>query len=226
MYKKLYPVMLALSAVLLTQCKKDDVTPLLDAIVAPKVSLTLASENSTLQFSKAETTKDDDYPAFIDLNNNLKQDAGEELVASKEYPIPAKNVIIFGHINSLTLNEQKNLSAIEVQNRFIKELNATDCVSLTTCKILKANSLEVIDISRSNAVETLELPNSEDFIKELWKVVMENPILLRQENFMETFINRLPSRKDKEKKGVFKPLSPIITTNITDALEAKGWKKE
>lgn len=55
---------------------------------------------------------------------------------------------------------------------------------------------------------------------------MEDPILLRQENFIETFINRLPSRKDKEKKGVFKPLSPIITTNITDALEAKGWKKE
>ena len=53
---------------------------------------------------------------------------------------------------------------------------------------------------------------------------MTNPELIGTKNFNE-FLKRLPSRKDKEKKGVFKALSPVITQADVDLLEAKGWEK-
>jgi hypothetical protein len=111
-----------------------------------------------------------------------------------------------------------------VQNRFIQNLKATNCISLTDCKILKANSLKVIDISGSERVKNLELSTNENFIKELREVVMTNPELIGSENFNE-FLKRLPSRKDKDKKGVFKALSPVITQADVDELKAKGWGK-
>lgn len=224
MYKKIHLVILAFSAMLLTQCKDDNGSPLLDALIAPKVSLTFATENNTFSFSEVTTTNDDANPTYIDLNGNLTKDIGEELKPLKEYRASSKNVTIFGHINSLLLTGQKSLTTIEVQNRFIQTLKATDCISLTNCKILKANSLEVIDISGSESVENIELSTNENFIKELREVVMTNPKLIGTENFNE-FLKRLPSRKDKEKKGVFKALSPVITQADVDQLEAKGWKK-
>jgi hypothetical protein len=224
MYKKIHLVMLAFTAMLLTQCKDDNGSPLLDALIAPKVSLTFATENNTFSFSEVTTTNDDANPTYIDLNGNLTKDVGEELKALKEYRASTKNVTIFGHINSLLLTGQKSLTTIEVQNRFIQTLKATDCISLTNCKILKANSLEVIDISGSESVENIELSTNENFIKELREVVMTNPKLIGTKNFNE-FLKRLPSRKDKEKKGVFKALSPVITQADVDQLEAKGWKK-
>ena len=224
MYKKINLVMLAFTAMLLTQCKDDNSSPLLDALIAPKVSLTFATENSTFSFSEVKTTKDDANPTYIDLNGNFTKDVGEELEALKEYKATSKNVIVFGHINSLILTGQKSLTTIEVQNRFIQTLKATNCISLTDCKILKANSLEVIDISGSESVENIELSTNENFIKELREVVMTNPKLIGTENFNE-FLKRLPSRKDKEKKGVFKALSPVITQADVDLLEAKGWEK-
>lgn len=224
MYKKIHLVMIAFSAMLLTQCKDDNGSPLLDALIAPKVSLTFATENNTFSFSEVTTTNDDANPTYIDLNGNLTKDVGEELKALKEYRASTKNVTIFGHINSLLLTGQKSLTTIEVQNRFIQTLKATDCISLTNCKILKANSLEVIDISGSESVENIELSTNENFIKELREVVMTNPKLIGTKNFNE-FLKRLPSRKDKEKKGVFKALSPVITQDDVDQLEAKGWKK-
>jgi len=216
--------MLAFAAMLLTQCKDDNGSPLLDALIAPKVSLTFATENNTFSFSEVTTTNDDANPTYIDLNGNLTKDVGEELKPLKEYRASTKNVTIFGHINSLLLTGQKSLTTIEVQNRFIQTLKATDCISLTNCKILKANSLEVIDISGSESVENIELSTNENFIKELREVVMTNPKLIGTENF-NVFLKRLPSRKDKEKKGVFKALSPVITQADVDQLEAKGWKK-
>lgn len=224
MFKKINLVMLAFSAMLLTQCKDDNGSPLLDALIAPKVSLTFATENNTFSFSEVTTTNDDANPTYIDLNGNLTKDVGEELKPLKEYRASTKNVTIFGHINSLLLTGQKSLTTIEVQNRFIQTLKATDCISLTNCKILKANSLEVIDISGSESVENIELSTNENFIKELREVVMTNPKLIGTKNFNE-FLKRLPSRKDKEKKGVFKALSPVITQADVDQLEAKGWKK-
>ena len=224
MFKKINLVVLAFSAMLLTQCKDDNSSPLLDALIAPKVSLTFATENNTFSFSEVTTTNDDATPTYIDLNGNLTKDVGEELKALKEYRASTKNVTIFGHINSLILTGQKSLTTIEVQNRFIQTLKATDCISLTNCKILKANSLEVIDISGSESVENIELSTNENFIKELREVVMTNPKLIGTKNFNE-FLKRLPSRKDKEKKGVFKALSPVITQADVDKLEAKGWKK-
>jgi len=224
MFKKINLVVLAFSAMLLTQCKDDNSSPLLDALIAPKVSLTFATENNTFSFSEVTTTNDDANPTYIDLNGNLTKDVGEELKALKEYRASTKNVTIFGHINSLLLTGQKSLTTIEVQNRFIQTLKATDCISLTNCKILKANSLEVIDISGSESVENIELSTNENFIKELREVVMTNPKLIGTKNFNE-FLKRLPSRKDKEKKGVFKALSPVITQADVDQLEAKGWKK-
>ena len=224
MYKKNYLVMLVFSAMLLTQCKDDGSTPILDAIIAPKVHLTFTTENSRLLFIKAETTEDDANPAYIDLNGNLTKDAGEELEVSKEYKISNKNVTIFGHINSLKIDNQNNLSTIEVQNRFIKELSATSCASLTTCKILKANSLEVIDISGSEAVEVLELSSNENYIKELCEVKMKNPTMIGTEKFKELFIDRLPSRKDKDKKGVLKIESPVFTTDLVAKVQEKGWE--
>ena len=225
MYKRINLVMLAFTAMLLTQCKDDNGSPLLDALIAPKVSLTFATENSTFSFSEVKTTNDDANPTYIDLNGNLTKDVGEELKALKEYRASTKNVTIFGHINSLLLTGQKSLTTIEVQNRFIETLKATDCISLTNCKILKANSLEVIDISGSESVENIELSTNENFIKELREVVMTNPKLIGTKNFNE-FLKRLPSRKDKEKKGVFKALSPVITQTAVDLLEAKGWEKK
>ena len=224
MYKKIHLVVLAFSAMLLTQCKEDNGSPLLDALIAPKVSLTFATENNTFSFSEVTTTNDDANPTYIDLNGNLTKDVGEELKPLKEYRASTKNVTIFGHINSLLLTGQKSLTTIEVQNRFIQTLKATNCISLTNCKILKANSLEVIDISGSESVENIELSTNENFIKELREVVMTNPKLIGTKNFNE-FLKRLPSRKDKEKKGVFKALSPVITQADVDQLEAKGWKK-
>lgn len=224
MYKKIHLVVLAFAAMLLTQCKDDNGSPLLDALIAPKVSLTFATENNTFSFSEVTTTNDDANPTYIDLNGNLTKDVGEELKALKEYRASTKNVTIFGHINSLLLTGQKSLTTIEVQNRFIQTLKATDCISLTNCKILKANSLEVIDISGSESVENIELSTNENFIKELREVVMTNPKLIGTKNFNE-FLKHLPSRKDKEKKGVFKALSPVITQDDVDQLEAKGWKK-
>ena len=224
MYKRINLVMLAFTAMLLTQCKDDNGSPLLDALIAPKVSLRFATENSTFSFSEVKTTNDDANPTYIDLNGNLTKDVGEELKALKEYRASTKNVTIFGHINSLLLTGQKSLTTIEVQNRFIETLKATDCISLTNCKILKANSLEVIDISGSERVKNLELSTNENFIKELREVVMTNPKLIGTKNFNE-FLKRLPSRKDKEKKGVLKALSPVITQADVDQLEAKGWKK-
>lgn len=224
MYKKIHLVVLVFAAMLLTQCKDDNGSPLLDALIAPKVSLTFATENNTFSFSEVTTTNDDANPTYIDLNGNLTKDVGEELKPLKEYRASTKNVTIFGHINSLLLTGQKSLTTIEVQNRFIQTLKATDCISLTNCKILKANSLEVIDISGSESVENIELSTNENFIKELREVVMTNPKLIGTENFNE-FLKRLPSRKDKEKKGVFKALSPVITQTDVDQLEAKGWKK-
>lgn len=224
MFKKINLVMLAFTAMLLTQCKDDNGSPLLDALIAPKVSLTFATENNTFSFSEVTTTNDDANPTYIDLNGNLTKDVGEELKPLKEYRASTKNVTIFGHINSLLLTGQKSLTTIEVQNRFIQTLKATDCISLTNCKILKANSLEVIDISGSESVENIELSTNENFIKELREVVMSNPKLIGTKNFNE-FLKRLPSRKDKEKKGVFKALSPVITQADVDQLEAKGWKK-
>ena len=224
MFKKINLVVLAFAAMLLTQCKDDNSSPLLDALIAPKVSLTFATENNTFSFSEVTTTNDDANPTYIDLNGNLTKDVGEELKALKEYRASTKNVTIFGHINSLLLTGQKSLTTIEVQNRFIQTLKATDCISLTNCKILKANSLEVIDISGSESVENIELSTNENFIKELREVVMTNPKLIGTKNFNE-FLKRLPSRKDKEKKGVFKALSPVITQADVDQLEAKGWKK-
>ena len=224
MYKKIHLVVLVFAAMLLTQCKDDNGSPLLDALIAPKVSLTFATENNTFSFSEVTTTNDDANPTYIDLNGNLTKDVGEELKPLKEYRASTKNVTIFGHINSLLLTGQKSLTTIEVQNRFIQTLKATDCISLTNCKILKANSLEVIDISGSESVENIELSTNENFIKELREVVMTNPKLIGTENFNE-FLKRLPSRKDKEKKGVFKALSPVITQDDVDQLEAKGWKK-
>ena len=224
MYKKINLVVLAFSAMLLTQCKDDNGSPLLDALIAPKVSLTFATENNTFSFSEVTTTNDDANPTYIDLNGNLTKDVGEELKALKEYRASTKNVTIFGHINSLLLTGQKSLTTIEVQNRFIQTLKATDCISLTNCKILKANSLEVIDISGSESVENIELSTNENFIKELREVVMTNPKLIGTKNFNE-FLKRLPSSKDKEKKGGFKALSPVITQADVDKLEAKGWKK-
>lgn len=224
MFKKINLVMLAFTAMLLTQCKDDNGSPLLDALIAPKVSLTFATENNTFSFSEVTTTNDDANPTYIDLNGNLTKDVGEELKPLKEYRASTKNVTIFGHINSLLLTGQKSLTTIEVQNRFIQTLKATDCISLTNCKILKANSLEVIDISGSESVENIELSTNENFIKELREVVMTNPKLIGTKNFNE-FLKRLPSRKDKEKKGVFKALSPVITQADVDQLEAKGWKK-
>lgn len=224
MFKKINLVVLAFSAMLLTQCKDDNGSPLLDALIAPKVSLTFATENNTFSFSEVTTTNDDANPTYIDLNGNLTKDVGEELKPLKEYRASTKNVTIFGHINSLLLTGQKSLTTIEVQNRFIQTLKATDCISLTNCKILKANSLEVIDISGSESVENIELSTNENFIKELREVVMTNPKLIGTKNFNE-FLKRLPSRKDKEKKGVFKALSPVITQADVDQLEAKGWKK-
>ena len=224
MYKRINLVMLAFAAMLLTQCKDDNGSPLLDALIAPKVSLTFATENNTFSFSEVTTTNDDANPTYIDLNGNLTKDVGEELKPLKEYRASTKNVTIFGHINSLLLTGQKSLTTIEVQNRFIQTLKATDCISLTNCKILKANSLEVIDISGSESVENIELSTNENFIKELREVVMTNPKLIGTENF-NVFLKRLPSRKDKEKKGVFKALSPVITQADVDQLEAKGWKK-
>ena len=215
---------LTFAAMLLTQCKDDNGSPLLDALIAPKVSLTFATENNTFSFSEVTTTNDDANPTYIDLNGNLTKDVGEELKPLKEYRASTKNVTIFGHINSLLLTGQKSLTTIEVQNRFIQTLKATDCISLTNCKILKANSLEVIDISGSESVENIELSTNENFIKELREVVMTNPKLIGTENF-NVFLKRLPSRKDKEKKGVFKALSPVITQADVDQLEAKGWKK-
>lgn len=224
MYKKIHLVVLAFAAMLLTQCKDDNGSPLLDALIAPKVSLTFATENNTFSFSEIKTTNDDANPTYIDLNGNLTKDVGEELKPLKEYRASTKNVTIFGHINSLLLTGQKSLTTIEVQNRFIQTLKATDCISLTNCKILKANSLEVIDISGSESVENIELSTNENFIKELREVVMTNPKLIGTENF-NVFLKRLPSRKDKEKKGGFKALSPVITQADVDQLEAKGWKK-
>ena len=224
MYKKIHLVILAFSAMLLTQCKDDNGSPLLDALIAPKVSLIFATENNTFSFSEVTTTNDDANPTYIDLNGNLTKDVGEELKPLKEYRASTKNVTLFGHINSLLLTGQKSLTTIEVQNRFIQTLKATDCISLTNCKILKANSLEVIDISGSESVENIELSTNENFIKELREVVMTNPKLIGTKNFNE-FLKRLPSRKDKEKKGVFKALSPVITQDDVDQLEAKGWKK-
>lgn len=224
MFKKINLVVLAFSAMLLTQCKDDNGSPLLDALIAPKVSLTFATENNTFSFSEVTTTNDDANPTYIDLNGNFTKDVGEELKPLKEYRASTKNVTIFGHINSLLLTGQKSLTTIEVQNRFIQTLKATDCISLTNCKILKANSLEVIDISGSESVENIELSTNENFIKELREVVMTNPKLIGTKNFNE-FLKRLPSRKDKEKKGVFKALSPVITQADVDQLEAKGWKK-
>lgn len=224
MYKKIHLVILAFSAMLLTQCKDDNSSPLLDALIAPKVSLIFATENNTFSFSEVTTTNDDANPTYIDLNGNLTKDVGEELKPLKEYRASTKNVTLFGHINSLLLTGQKSLTTIEVQNRFIQTLKATDCISLTNCKILKANSLEVIDISGSESVENIELSTNENFIKELREVVMTNPKLIGTKNFNE-FLKRLPSRKDKEKKGVFKALSPVITQDDVDQLEAKGWKK-
>ena len=224
MYKKINLVVLVFAAILLTQCKDDNGSPLLDALIAPKVSLTFATENNTFSFSEVKTTNDDANPTYIDLNGNLTKDVGEELKALKEYRASTKNVTIFGHINSLLLTGQKSLTTIEVQNRFIQTLKATDCISLTNCKILKANSLEVIDISGSESVENIELSTNENFIKVLREVVMTNPKLIGTKNFNE-FLKRLPSRKDKEKKGVFKALSPVITQADVDQLEAKGWKK-
>ena len=224
MYKKINLVVLVFAAILLTQCKDDNGSPLLDALIAPKVSLTFATENNTFSFSEVTTTNDDANPTYIDLNGNLTKDVGEELKPLKEYRASTKNVTIFGHINSLLLTGQKSLTTIEVQNRFIQTLKATDCISLTNCKILKANSLEVIDISGSESVENIELSTNENFIKELREVVMTNPKLIGTKNFNE-FLKRLPSRKDKEKKGVFKALSPVITQADVDQLEAKGWKK-
>lgn len=109
---------------------------------------------------------------------------GEELEALKEYKATSKNVIVFGHINSL----------------------------------------KVIDISGSERVKNLELSTNENFIKELREVVMTNPKLIGTKNFNE-FLKRLPSRKDKDKKGVFKALSPVITQADVDELKAKGWEK-
>ena len=162
MFKKINLVMLAFAAMLLTQCKDDNSSPLLDALIAPKVSLTFATENNTFSFSEVTTTNDDANPTYIDLNGNLTKDAGEELEALKEYRASTKNVTIFGHINSLLLTGQKSLTTIEVQNRFIQTLKATNCISLTDCKILKANSLEVIDISGSDRVKNLELSTNEN----------------------------------------------------------------
>ena len=224
MYKKIHLVMIAFSAMLLTKCKDDNSSPLLEAIIAPKVSLTFATENNTFSFSEVTTTNDDANPTYIDLNGNLTKDAGEELKPLKEYRASTKNVTIFGHINSLLLTGQKSLTTIEVQNRFIQTLKVTNCSSLTNCKIIKANSLEVIDISGSESVENIELSTNENFIKELREVVMTNPELIGTKNFNE-FLKRLPSRKDKEKKGVFKALSPVITQADVDLLEAKGWEK-
>ena len=189
------------------------------------MSLTFATENNTFSFSEVTTTNDDANPTYIDLNGNLTKDAGEELKPLKEYRASTKNVTIFGHINSLLLTGQKSLTTIEVQNRFIQTLKVTNCSSLTNCKIIKANSLEVIDISGSESVENIELSTNENFIKELREVVMTNPKLIGSKNFNE-FLKRLPSRKDKEKKGVFKALSPVITQTAVDLLEAKGWEKK
>ncbi|WP_315163682.1 hypothetical protein [Capnocytophaga leadbetteri] len=54
--------------------------------------------------------------------------------------------------------------------------------------------------------------------------MMTNLELIGSENFNE-FLKRLPSRKDKDKKGVFKALSPVITQADVDELKAKGWEK-
>ena len=66
MYKKIHLVMIAFSAMLLTQCKDDNSSPLLEAIIAPKVSLTFATENNTFSFSEVTTTNDDANPTYID----------------------------------------------------------------------------------------------------------------------------------------------------------------
>ena len=100
MYKRINLVMLAFAAMLLTQCKDDNSSPLLDALIAPKVSLTFATENNTFSFSEVKTTNDEANPTYIDLNGNLTKDVGEELKALKEYRASSKNVTIFGHINS------------------------------------------------------------------------------------------------------------------------------
>ncbi|WP_454967269.1 hypothetical protein [Capnocytophaga leadbetteri] len=54
--------------------------------------------------------------------------------------------------------------------------------------------------------------------------MMTNTELIGSENFNE-FLKPLPSRKDKDKKGVFKALSPVITQADVDELKAKGWEK-
>ena len=135
--------------------------------------------------------------AFVDLNDNLKKDEGEDL-KNESYPITTEKVsIIGGKFKTLGIKSDQ-LTTVEINHNELITIGAYQSPALTSVKVGNAQQLEELLIFGNGKLAHVTLPAKEKIanLKKL-NILDSNAIEEREELFKS-----LPNRTGKEPKGI------------------------
>ena len=156
--------------------------------------------------------------AFIDLNGNLKQDAGEGL-ESKYYSITTDVVNIISDKIEQTGLSSKQLISVEILDSYPDEiLNIYYCTALTSVKVTYAPRLGFLQLYDNPDLTQVIFPTEPEKIAELQELDLQGCDAIK--NRLQLF-QSLPNRKGKIHGTVYLTKSP--TEEEARTLGDLGW---